>query len=70
MVAAAIGLSVVAFLAVIIGTGVGVTNFSSGVWPAVIVLPSIGLPIGLVLMIALLIISGLRRGRESRDASK
>ena len=68
MVAAAIGLSVVAFLAVIIGTGVGVTNFSDGVWPAVIVLPAVGLPIGLVLMIALIIVSGLRRGREARDA--
>ncbi len=70
MVAAAIGLSVIAFLSVIIGTGVGVREFSSGVWPVVIVMPAIGLPIGLMLMIALLIVSAQRRGREARDARK
>ena len=70
MVASAIGLSIIAFLAVIIGTATGVTDFSGGVWPVAIVLPAIGLPIGLVLMIALIIVSGLRRGREARDARK
>ena len=70
MVASAIGLSIIAFLAVIIGTATGVTDFSGGAWPVAIVLPAIGLPIGLVLMIALIIVSGLRRGREARDASK
>ena len=70
MVASAIGLSIIAFLAVIIGTATGVTDFSGGVWPVAIVLPAIGLPIGLVLMIALIIVSGLRRGRESKDARK
>ena len=70
LVASAIGLSIIAFLAVIIGTATGVTDFSGGVWPVAIVLPAIGLPIGLVLMIALIIVSGLRRGREARDARK
>ncbi len=70
MVAGAIGLSVIAFISVIVGTAVGVTNFSDGLWPTVIVLPAVGLPIGLVLMIALIIVSALRRGREARDASK
>ncbi|MDP3209052.1 MAG: hypothetical protein Q8M65_07875, partial [Rhodoglobus sp.] len=59
---------VLAFLAIVIGTGIGVTNFSGGVWPAVIVLPAVGLPIGIVLMIVLIVVSGLRRGREARDA--
>jgi len=70
MVASAIGLSIIAFLAVIIGTAAGVTDFSVGVWPVAIVLPAIGLPLGLVLVIVLIIISGVRRGREARDASK
>jgi magnesium-transporting ATPase (P-type) len=69
MVAAAIGLSIICFLAVIIGTGVGVTDFGTGIWPVVIVLPVIGLPLGLLLMITLLIVSGIRRAREARDAS-
>ncbi len=70
MVASAIGLSIIAFLAVIIGTALGVTDFSGGVWPVAIVLPAIGLPLGLALVIALIIVSGIRRGREARDASK
>ncbi len=70
MVAASIGLSIIAFLAVIIGTAAGVTDFSGGVWPVAIVLPAIGLPLGLALVIALIIVSGVRRGREARDASK
>ena len=70
MVASAIGLSVIAFLAVIIGTATGVRDFSGGIWPLAIVLPAVGLPIGLILVIALIIVSGIRRSRESKDARK
>lgn len=70
MIASAVGLSIVSFLAVIIGTAAGVKNFGEGVWPVAIVLPSIGLPIGLLLIIALIIISGIRRSREAKDASR
>ena len=70
MVASAIGLSIVSFLAVIIASGVGVTGeqFSQPPWPTILVLPVIGLPLGVIVLIALLIVSGLRRGREARDA--
>lgn len=68
MVAAAVGLSILAFAAVIIGTAVGVRDFDEGMWPSVIMLPLIGLPIGFVLMIALLVLSAVRRGRETKDA--
>ena len=70
MVASAIGLSIICFLAVIIATAAGVTQFGTGAWPTVLVLPSIGLPLGLLLLIALIIVSGVRRGREARDARK
>lgn len=70
MVASAIGLSLVSFLAVIIGTAAGVTDFSVGVWPIAIVLPAIGLPLGLLLVIALIVVSGVRRGREAKDARR
>ena len=70
MVAASIGLSIVAFLAIIIATAAGVTNFGEGIWPVIIVLPLVGLPIGLGFMIALFIVSAIRRGRESKDAAK
>ncbi|WP_395245993.1 hypothetical protein ACGGZK_09425 [Agromyces sp. MMS24-K17] len=72
MVAATVGLSVVAFIAIIIATlaGVGADDgFSQGIWPVVLVLPLIGLPIGFLLLIALLIVNGVRRSRESRRDS-
>lgn len=70
MVASAVGLSIICFLAIIIGTAAGLTGdaFSGGIWPVVFVLPLVGLPIGLVLIIALIVVSGLRRGREAKDA--
>lgn len=70
MVASAIGLSIISFLAIIIATGAGLKDFGTPPWPTIVILPAIGLPIGLVLMIALIVVSGLRRGREARDASK
>ena len=69
MVAGSVGLSIIAFLSIIIGTAAGVRNFGEGVWPVAFMLPLIGLPIGLILMIVLIIFSGLRRGREARNAS-
>ena len=68
MVASSIGLSIICFIAVIIGTAAGVRDFSTGIWPIAIVLPSIGLPIGLLLTVAVIVISGIRRGREAKDA--
>ena len=69
LVASAIGLSLIAFLAVIIG---GATNadYSQGVWPVVFILPGIGLPVGFILIIVLLVLSSVRRAREAKDASK
>jgi uncharacterized membrane protein len=70
MLASAIGLSVLAIVAVIVATGAGVRDFGAGVWPAVIVLPTIGLPIGFILIIVLLVVSTVRKGRAARDADK
>jgi hypothetical protein len=70
MVAGVVGLSILAFLAVILGTALGVGDddgFSQGVWPAVLTLPLFGLPLGFLLIIALMVSSGLRRAREARQ---
>lgn len=63
MVAAIIGLSVIAFFAIIIGTWTGMQSddFSVGIWPMVTLLPLFGLPLGFVLIFALLIVSTRRR---------
>jgi uncharacterized membrane protein len=71
MVASIIVLSLAAFIALIVGTGAGLTgsDFAQGIWPTVVVLPLIGLPIGFVLIIVLLVVSAVRRGRAAKDAS-
>jgi hypothetical protein len=69
MVAAVVGLSILAFIAVLIGTSAGVGNndgFSQGIWPFVLTLPLFGLPFGFILLIALLVINAMRRSRETR----
>jgi hypothetical protein len=68
MVAATIGLSILAFLAVIVGTLLGVHDFGSGLWPTIILLPLVGLPIGLILMITLLVLNMRRRLRDARGS--
>jgi uncharacterized membrane protein len=70
MVAGIIVLSLASFVAVIIATASGLErgDFAVGIWPAVTVLPLIGLPIGFVLIITLLVVSAVRRGRAARDA--
>lgn len=70
MVAAVILVSLASFVAVLIAYGQSFTaeQYSSGIWPIVTILPLIGLPIGFVLIIALLIVSAVRRGRAAKDA--
>lgn len=73
MVAAVIGASILAFIIVIIGTVVGAgadDGMSQGAWPFIFMFPLVGLPIGFVLIIALMIISSVRRSRGARQAKQ
>jgi hypothetical protein len=70
MVASSIGLSILCFIAIIIATAAGLRNFGQPPWPTVFFLPLVGLPIGMLLMIALIVVSGRRRGRETKDARR
>jgi uncharacterized Tic20 family protein len=67
MIASALGLSVICIVALIIGRATGVI-VANGIWQVVIVLPLIGFPIGLLLMIAYLVTTIIRRSREAKDA--
>ena len=71
MFAAVVGLSIVCFFAVMIGTFSGVTreDMSSGFWAVVTMLPWFGLPIAFLILIVLLIVNGVRRGRAARSGS-
>jgi len=63
IVAAVIGLSVVAFFAIIIATWSGMQreDFGVGLWPTITLLPLFGLPLGFIFIIALLVVSTRRR---------
>lgn len=59
-------LSIGCFLAVIIARPAGVTDFTVGAWPMVAVLPLIALPIAFLMILALLIMTFVRRARANR----
>lgn len=59
-------LSIVCFFAVIIAGPAGVVDLSVGLWPVAVVLPMIALPLAFLLMLAVLIMSFVRRGRANK----
>lgn len=69
MVVAIVGVSVVAFLA-IVTAGITQLDLTSSFGEFVLVLPGIGLPIGFLLMISLLIINMVRRRRDASAGSR
>lgn len=68
MLLALVLLSVGTFVAIMVGTmqGMGSDDFASGLWPVVVMVPYIGLPLAIVLLITLMVSSAVRRARESR----
>lgn len=61
-------LSLAAFIAVVVATGVGAganDGFSHGLWPAVIMLPWFALPAAMLSIIVLLIVSARSRAHSS-----
>ncbi|BDZ37549.1 multidrug ABC transporter ATPase [Microbacterium suwonense] len=60
--------SIICFFAIIIGTATGMdqASFGSGAWPFIAALPLFGLPLAFVMIIALLIITFVRRGRAGK----
>ncbi|WP_243073852.1 multidrug ABC transporter ATPase [Microbacterium sp. SS28] len=61
-------ISIICFFAVILARPLGVDDFTTGIWPMIVVLPLIALPIAFVLIIALLIMSFVRRARANKGA--
>lgn len=68
-IAAVVILSLIAIAALLIGTASGLKaeSFSSGLWPAILLLPDIGFPLALILMVVLLIISMRNRRKNNRE---
>ncbi|WP_460799774.1 multidrug ABC transporter ATPase [Microbacterium sp. GXF0217] len=61
-------LSVICFFAIIIGTAVGMSHedFANGAWPVVAAVPQWGLPVAFILILTLLIMSFVRKGRANK----
>jgi len=59
-------LSIVCFFAVILARPAGVVDFSQGLWPTIIVMPLIALPIAFVLIVVLLVMCFVRRARANK----
>jgi hypothetical protein len=59
--------SVICFFAIIIGTAVGMDQaaFGGGVWPVVAAIPFYGLPVAFLMIIVLLTMSFIRKGRAA-----
>ncbi|MEO6505899.1 MAG: multidrug ABC transporter ATPase [Terrimesophilobacter sp.] len=72
IIVAAIALSVVSFLAIIVGTwsGMNAADFGTGLWPAVAWTPYLGLPLGIILIVWLVLSSARRRSRSARENGK
>jgi uncharacterized membrane protein len=65
MIAAIVGLSIIAIVVVIVVSGV---MHVRDLWAPIVLFPGIALPIGFVLIVILLVISTRRRSREAREA--
>ena len=68
MVASSIGLAILAIIALLVAGLAGIRT-TEGIWLTVVVLPPIGLVFGVLLIIALVIVSAIRRARAARDAA-
>lgn len=61
-------LSVICFFAIIIGSATGMSQdaFGEGIWPIVAAVPLWGLPAAFVMIIALLVMSFVRKGSAAK----
>lgn len=60
--------SLLCFLGIIIGTATGMqqADFGTGAWPFIAAIPLWGLPLAFVMIITLLIMSFVRKGRAAK----
>jgi len=69
MIASIVGLSVIAIVATMIGGATGVA-MGTGIWPVLLGIGYIGLPIALLLVIVFMVVSTTRRRRLARDGER
>jgi hypothetical protein len=67
MAATVVGLSLLAMVGVF-AAGLAKVNTGEGIWVAVTLLPLLGLPVGILLMIAAIVVNAVRRSRSARSS--
>ncbi len=67
MFGAAIVMSVIALILIIVANGIH-ADVTTGIWPIILVLPLPGLIIAFLLLIALLVVTAVRRSQAAKDA--
>ena len=67
MFAAAIGLSLIALILIVVAGAIR-ADITTGIWPIILVLPLPGSSIAVLLLIALLVVTAVRRSQAARDA--
>ncbi|MBX3079848.1 MAG: multidrug ABC transporter ATPase [Cryobacterium sp.] len=68
-----VGLALICFIAVIVGTTLGAgadDGFSHGIWPTVFFVQYYGLPLAFLLIIALLVSNAVRRSRAAKGETR
>ncbi|QEO09387.1 hypothetical protein [Protaetiibacter larvae] len=68
-IATIVGLSILAIVITIIGNASG-AEMASGIWPALVLVGYIGLPIAFVLILVFLVVTTVRRRRLARDGER
>jgi hypothetical protein len=63
---AILGMSVLAIVALIIGG----PDKSGSIWTTVALIPFLGIPLSFLLLVSLLVLNGVRRGRAAKGAGK
>ena len=71
MAAAVTGVALVALVALLAAAAAGMigTDFREGIWPVVGLLPLVGFPLAMMLILALLILATVRRARSTQSGS-
>lgn len=67
MIASSAGLAIVVIVVVLVGNAAG-WDMTGGLWPGVLMVPLIGLPLAFLLIIAFLVASAVRRRRPQNGA--
>ncbi len=70
MVISTIGLTILSFLAIILGTGIFHANVSEGIWPVLVVMPLVALPLAFIFIVSLITLNFRRRRREASGATR